>query len=171
MPLRSPSGICWASANGSPEIIQEFVVRESSRNPHCLGRPETAARACPFSHPCLYCLPFPARHSGKAQCQRRALASTHLAGVHLLKSLFRMAPDLRLARERRCFSRRGKSTGCVFFLRNGDSGLLYPYQEASLAFRGLATKRVANGIYCLLFDFRCLVRLSFHCIQTGDQNF
>ena len=35
MPLRSPSGICSASANGSPEAIQEFVVCESSRNPHC----------------------------------------------------------------------------------------------------------------------------------------
>ena len=26
MPLRSPSGICWASANGSPEIIEEFAM-------------------------------------------------------------------------------------------------------------------------------------------------
>src|SRR6266700_196386 len=26
MPLRSPSGICWASANGSPEIIQKFAM-------------------------------------------------------------------------------------------------------------------------------------------------
>jgi hypothetical protein len=51
MPLRSPSGICWASANGSPEIIQEFVVRESSRNPHCqLDRSSSAATSSPFSH-------------------------------------------------------------------------------------------------------------------------
>ena len=49
MPLRSPSGICWASANGSPEIIQEFVVRESSRNPHCqLVRPASAATLALF---------------------------------------------------------------------------------------------------------------------------
>ena len=171
MPLRSPSRIYWASANGSPEAIQEFVVRESSRNPHCLGRPASAAMACPFSHTCLYCLPFPTRHSGKAQCQRRALASTPLAGAHLLKILFRMAPNLRLALERRCFKRRGKSSGCVFFLRNGDSGPFCPHEEASLSFRGFATKRMASGIYCLLFHFRCLVRLSFHFIQTGDQNF
>jgi hypothetical protein len=35
MQLRSPSRICWGSANGSPEAIQKFVVRESNRNPHC----------------------------------------------------------------------------------------------------------------------------------------
>ena len=116
MPLRSPSGICWASANGSPEVIQEFVIRESSRNPHCqLVRPSSAATPSPFSHTCLHCLPFPARHSGKAQCQRRALASTSLASAHLLKILYRMAQHLRLARERRCFSGRGKSGGCVFY--------------------------------------------------------
>ena len=59
MPLRSPSGICWASANGSPETIQEFVVRESSRNPHCqLARPSSAATSCPFSHTCLHVFLF-----------------------------------------------------------------------------------------------------------------
>ena len=44
---------------------------------------------------------FQARHSGKARCQRRALASAYLAGDRLLKSRFRMAQHLRLARERR----------------------------------------------------------------------
>src|SRR5437762_9098373 len=127
MPLRSPSRICWASANGSPEAIQEFVVRESSRTPHCqLIRPASAATACPFCHTCLYCLPFPARHSGKAQCQRRALASTHLAGDRLLKIVYRMAQHLRLARERRCFKRRGKSSGCVFRSEEHTSELQSP---------------------------------------------
>ena len=172
MPLRSPSGICSASTNGSPEAIREFVVCESSRNPHCqLDRPASAATSCPFSHTCLYCLPFPARHSGKTQCQQCALASTPLAGVHLLKTGYHMAPYLRLARERRCFKRSGKSGGCVFFLRNGDSGLLYPYQQASLSFRGFATKWVDSSLYSLLFHFHCLVRLSFHYIQTVHQNF
>ena len=68
MPLRSPSGICWASANGSPEVIQEFVGRESSRNLHCqLVRPFSAATPSLFSHACLYCLPFLAGHSAKAE--------------------------------------------------------------------------------------------------------
>jgi hypothetical protein len=171
MPLRSPSGICSASANGSPEVIQEFVVRESSRKPHCqLDRPASAATSSPFSHTCPHCLPFPTRHSGKAQCQRRALASTPLAGDQLLKTVYRMAQHLRLARERR-FNRRGKSSGSVFYLRNGDSGPFCPHSAASLSSRGFATKRVDSGIYCLLFHFRCLVRLSFHFIQTSDQNF
>ena len=158
MPVRSPSRIYWASANGSPEAIQESVVRESSRNLHCLDRPASAATACPFSYTCIYCFPFPTRHSGKTQCQRRALASTHLVGVHLLKILCRMAPNLRLARERWCFKRSGKSGGRVFLLRNDDSGLLYPSQEANLFFRDFPTKRLASGIYCFLFHFRCLVR-------------
>ena len=63
----------------------------------------------------------------KPECQRRALASTSLAGARLLKILFRMAQYLRLARERRCFSGRGKSAGCVVLLRPGYSGLLCPY--------------------------------------------
>ena len=172
MPLRSPSGICLASANGSPEVIQEFVVRESSRKPHCqLNRPSSAATCRPFSHTCPHCLPFPTRHSGKTQCQRRALASTRLASVHLLKTVYHMAKYLRLARGRRCFKRRGKSSGCVFCLRNGDSGPFCPQSAASLSFRGFATKRVDSGLYSLLFHFRCLVRLSFHFFQTGDQNF
>ena len=159
MPLRSPSGICWASANGSPEIIQEFVVRESSRKPHCqLDRPSSAAKSWPFSHTYPHCLPFPTRHSGKAQCQRCALASACLAAARLLKTAYRMAQHLRLAHGRPCFKRRGKSSGCVFYLRNGDSGPFCPQYAASLSVRGFATKRVDSGLYSLLFHFRCLVR-------------
>ena len=50
--------------------------------------------------------PFSARNSGKAQCQRRALASTSLADAHLLKILHPVAQYLGLTRERRRFGRK-----------------------------------------------------------------
>ena len=150
MPLRSPSGICWASANGSPEAIQEFVVRESSRNPHCqLVRPSSAATSSPFSHTCLYCLPFPARHSGKAQCQRRALASTSLAGAHLLKTVYRMAQHLRLARERRCFSGRGKSAGCVLLLTHWLQRAFVSSLRGKSIFQKLFRTTVGSSLFLL----------------------
>src|SRR6266487_1995791 len=158
MPLGSPSGVCWASANGSPEIIQEFVICESSRNPRCqLVRPSSAATSSPFSHTRFHCLPFPARYSGKAQGQRRALASTALAGARLLKTVYRMAQHLRLARERRGFGGGGESGGCVFLLSNGDSGLLYPYQEASPSFGNCSEERLDHRFFSLLFHFHRLV--------------
>src|SRR5437667_10635862 len=127
MPLTSPSGICWASANGSPEIIQEFVIRESSRNPHCqLVRASATPIPSLFSHSCLHWLPFPARHSRKARCQRRALASTYLAGDHLLKRPISMAQHLRLTCRRRRFSGRGKSAGCLVLLWYDCCRLLCP---------------------------------------------
>ena len=40
---------CWGSTNGSPEVIQEFVICEFNRNPHCqLVRPSSAATSCLF---------------------------------------------------------------------------------------------------------------------------
>src|SRR6266487_2259670 len=103
MPLRSPSGICWASANGSPEIIQEFVVCESRRNPHCqLVRPASAATSSPFSYTCLYCLPFPAGHSAKAERNPGAMApdvvdiSACFEATHLLVEARRHTYNWRL---------------------------------------------------------------------------
>ena len=158
MPLRSSSGICSASANGSPEAIQEFVVRESSRKPHCqLDRPSSAATSSRFSHTCAYCLPFPARHSGKAQCQRRALASAYLAVSLLLKTLFLMAQTSRLARERPWFSTRGKSAGCMFLPSTGDSKHLGPQSEASRSFRNCFEQWFHHGFFSLLLHFRRLV--------------
>src|SRR2546421_10148254 len=85
MPLRSPPGICWAPANGSPEIVQEFVICESSRNPHCqLVRRFCAATPSPSSHTCSHCFPFPARHSRKPWHRQCALASSSLASARLL---------------------------------------------------------------------------------------
>ena len=75
----------------------------------------------------LYYFPFPARHSGEARYQRRALASTALADTRLLKIRFRMAQHLRLAREWCCFSGRRKSAGRVVLLRHDCGGLLCPY--------------------------------------------
>jgi hypothetical protein len=74
MQLRSPSGICSASANGSAEVIQEFVVCESRRNLHCqLDWAPSVATSSPFSHTCLYRLPFPAGHSAKIERNRSAM--------------------------------------------------------------------------------------------------
>ena len=112
MPLRSPSGICWASANGSPDIIQEFVICESSRNPHCQrNRPSSAATSSPFSHTCLYCLPFPAGHSGQTQCHGCALASARLDAANRIAVCRAVAKHVRLDASR--FGGRGKSIGCL----------------------------------------------------------
>ena len=157
MPLRSPSGICWASANGSPEAIQEFVVRESSRNPHCqLVRASSAPIPSLFSHSCLDCLPFPARHSAKARCQRRALASAYLAVSLLLKTPYLMAPTMRLAREP-WYSTRGKSAGCMFLPSTRDSKHLGPQSEASRSFRNCFEQWLPHRFFSLLLHFRRLV--------------
>ena len=158
MPLRSPSGICWASANGSPEAIQEFIVRVPSRPPHRQpvwpSSPPTPSR---FSHSCAYCLPFPTRHSGKAQCQRRALASAYLAVSLLLKKPFLMAQTIRLARERPWFSARGKSAGCMFLPSTCDSKHLGPQSEASRSFRNCFEQWLPLRFFSLLLHFRRLV--------------
>src|SRR5437763_7308800 len=160
MPLRSPSGICYASANGSPEAIQEFVVRVLSRPPHRQpvwpSSPPTPSR---FSHSCAYCLPFPTRHSGKAQCQRRALASAYLAVSLLLKTPYLMAQTIRLAGEP-WFSRRGKSAGCMFLPSTRDSMHLGPQSEASRAFRNCFEQWLPHGFFSLLLDFLRVVCFS-----------
>ena len=173
MPLRSPSGICSASANGSPEAIQEFVVCESSRNPHCqLDRPASAATSCPFSHTCLYCLPFPARHSGKTQCQQCALASTHLAGVHLLKTVYHMAQLSSACPWAAVFQTKREVQWMRVFIYAMATAGLFVLSQRQVSLSEVLQRNgwlVAFIAYCFI-SVR-LVRLSFHFIQTGDQNF
>ena len=83
---------CWGSTNGSPEVIQEFVICEFNRNPHCqLVRPSSAATSCLFLTLTLIVLLFRPDIREKPEGQRRALASACLTGAQLLKSLFHVA--------------------------------------------------------------------------------
>ena len=156
MPLRSPSGICWASANGSPEIVQEFVICESSPPPHCLVWRSSAATGRAASHAGLHCFPFSTRNSGKTQCQRCPLASTPLAHAHLLKVLHPVAQYFRLARKR-WFRGRREPAGCVLYLRADYSGLLCSSYQADSSFGDCWEQRLAHHFCDLLFDFHFLV--------------
>ena len=101
-------------ANDSLEVIQEFVICESSAPPPCLVWRSSAATGRAASHAGLHCFPFSTRNSEKTRCQRCPLDSTSLADAHLLKILHPVAQYLGLTRKRRRFGEEGSPLDACF---------------------------------------------------------
>ena len=129
MPLRSPSGICWASANGSPEAIQEFVVRESSRNPHCqLGRPASAATLLPFFSHLPLLSSFSGATFGKGPMSAARFGFHSFGWCSLAQDRFTAWLNIfGLPVSGGASNEEGSPLDACFYLRNGDSGPFCPH--------------------------------------------